>query len=104
MGLMVQPSDAQVVGWQALRSVIIFCQLKVKRQLTLAATWMDAILAPFLADANACTAAPCRQAPNNTAICTDLAAPAPNNATGRVCNCSLSTSFYLSDAAGCVGE
>lgn len=65
---------------------------------------LDAILAPSLADANACTAVPCRQATNNAAICTDLAAPAPNNATGRVCNCSLSTSFYVSDAAGCVGE
>lgn len=57
-----------------------------------------------IVEANACVTAPCKQVTNRPAICSDLPAPAPNNASGRVCSCSSPSFLYTSDALGCSGK
>jgi hypothetical protein len=67
--------------------------------------WMSIVekyIDTFLADVNACDENPCNDG-SDTAVCSDVAAPAPGTARGRKCACKTRGFSYANDNEGCVG-
>ena len=61
--------------------------------------WLLLLLFFFFTDINACSLAPCNNTGAATAECTDTAAPALGDASGRTCTCPAG--YTYTDALGC---
>jgi hypothetical protein len=60
------------------------------------------VSAALRAEVNACVYFPCKTGTAGPSVCTDLPNPAPNNAAGRKCSCSKTSSYFKDEATGCV--